>query len=250
MGKIIFHKTVPWCWKCWDHCCGGSDIAFPGFPIATKMTFTTAPKSDSLFPTRPLSTNQKLVKQVVQKPAGSPSNQRWGVMPPTSTSPPIDSLPEWSWGPGSAIEVLYWTKLYKRKKESRQEYQSLKTNFHSLVSTHLSSILHLSSLFILSKRLLDLLKVCEVLWGFCTFSIFGSLQLSISQCPNASPPAHACVILPAAWEQPYFASHHMWTSWSFARMFWNYETDLSPKETDSAKIITKTPHLMIVGKRN
>lgn len=110
------------------------------------MTFTTAPRSDSLFPTRPLSTNQKLVKQVVQKPAGSPSNQRWGVMPPTSTSPPTDSLPEWSWGPGSAIEVLYWTKLYKRKKESRQEYQSLKTNFHSLVSTHLSSILYLSSL--------------------------------------------------------------------------------------------------------
>lgn len=154
--------------------------------------------------------------------------------------------------PGLIIEIHYWIKLYYvGKQESRQEYKSLKTNPPTLVSIHPSSYTWMGFLlFYSSSCLLYLIKVCKLL--AVRYSHFISLwqpPVSISQCPDPSP-ASACVTLPAAWEQPYFASYHLWMGWILLGYFEVMTPDSSPKETDSAKIITNASSLINVRKEN
>lgn len=139
------------------------DIAFPRFPTVTSlMTFATAPWVIHLLSIGHLYTNQRLVK-LIQKTAGSPSKLTVRCDFAASASPPIDSCsPEWSWGPGSTIKILYWKKSCIGKQESRWEDKSLKTNPPSLVSTHPSSYTWTSFLLFYSFLVrVDLRSVCS-----------------------------------------------------------------------------------------
>lgn len=62
------------------------DIAFPRLPTVTEMTFEAAPSNSFAF-----YANQRLVKQVTQKPAVSPSNPAVRFDFSSSASLPTDS---------------------------------------------------------------------------------------------------------------------------------------------------------------
>lgn len=224
---------------------------FLGFPLPHRWPPPQLPGVIHCFPVGRLYTNQRLVKQVVQKPQVAHQTQQWGV-----TSPPFSPSSHWfvlsrvllgAW-------LSYWDTLLNTvvvgKQESRQRYKSLKTSLPCFVSIQPSSYTRRSFLLFCSF-LVPAGDPAQSTWTGVRFPHLDRLwqhTVSISQCP--SPPASACVTLPCAWERPYSASYHMWMRWSFARMFLNDETDPSSKEPDSAKIITSTLHLIIVGKGN
>lgn len=225
---------------------------FLGFPLPHKWPPPQLPGVIHCFllDVGRLYTNQRLVKQVVQKPQVAHQTQQWGV-----TSPPFHLSSHWfvlSWVLLGAW-LSYWNTLLNTvvvgKQESRQGYKSLKTSPPSFVSIQPSSYTWRS--FLCFCFFLMPAGSAQSTWIGVMFPHLDCLwqhPVSISQCP--SPPASACVTLPCAWERPYSASYHMWMGWSFVRMFWNDETNPSPKEPDSAKIITNALHLTIVGKGN